>query len=145
MRQVKIHQHAAFINALVEFPQTAFRSPVIPPRQLLIDLAHRLDVETPVLAKGFPLDRMRFASSTPENLILGPRLTKQLNQRFTGLVLRLVLRDPEDIAQLLQSAWQRMRHSADHRIKRLFNRNRKADRVSHYRTVKGTVLDHLLV
>ncbi|MNO04954.1 hypothetical protein D3C81_2261590 [compost metagenome] len=74
MRQVKIHQHAAFINALVEFPQTAFRSPVIPSRELLIDLAHCLDVKTAVVTEALPLYRVR--------VLRGPAYFATLRLRF---------------------------------------------------------------
>ncbi|MNE38733.1 hypothetical protein D3C80_1326430 [compost metagenome] len=145
MRQINIHQHATFINTLVEVPQFLFRATVIPPRQLLVNLAHRFNVETPVLAKSFPLGRVRFASSTTEYLILRAWFAEQLDQRLTGLVLRLVLRDAKDIAQLLQSAWKAVRHGTDHRIERLFYRNREAYSVSHDGTVESAVLNHLLV
>ncbi|MNP23257.1 hypothetical protein D3C76_1159610 [compost metagenome] len=96
MRQVQVHQHAAFIDLLVEVPQLQLRAAVVPARQFLIDLAHCFDVKAAVVAEALPLYWMSNLRRTTNLAPLRLWLAEKRDPRSTFLVFGFVLGDSKN-------------------------------------------------
>ena len=96
VRKVQVHQHTAFVDLLVEHPQFAFCATVIPSGQLLVNLTHRLDVETAVVPEALPFYRVRCFCGPTYFPAFRLGLTEQIDPSPSFFVFRLVYSNAQD-------------------------------------------------
>ena len=121
--QLHVDRDTPVVDLLVEQPQLALGRGPVPLGDPLVDRAHGLDVEARIVHELPPILGVRLARGPAKLLVLGARHAEQIDQPPAVLVLRLVHRNVQDVAELRERAGQGMRQGEDHRVDDLLGRD----------------------
>ena len=145
--KLSINGHASVVDPLVNVPQFKLVTAavgcwtgVVPLRQALVDLAHRLDVHARIRFKRFPVGRVRRAITDAKLAVGGLRLAEQEDQPLAVFVLRQIGRHVQHRAELVQRAGEAVGQRLHHRVVDLLHREVDPD-VTQDSAVERGVMD----
>ena len=103
-----VNGDATVISVLIDPPERSLTSSIVPSWSARVYVAHSVHIEAGVFNEPLPLTRVGLPSRAPQLHVLRTRFREKLDQLLAVLVLGLVLRHAEHVAELAEATRQPM-------------------------------------